>query len=251
MTWFFKDCVVMTRRSIWHTFRNIDSLVTGILLPVVMMILFVVIFGGSVDTGINYVNYIVPGVILTCVAYGSSSAAMIVARDMTGGLFDRFRSLPMSRMSILVGHVNGAIVRNIISSLLVFAVAFMLGFRPSADFTDYVFIIGLLLLVMLAISWLAVVFGLIVRSVDAASAASFGILFLPYVSSAFVPLATLPLWIRGFAENQPMTPIIDILRSLLVGGPLDSWAKAVIWLVAILVISYLSSMVILRIRYAK
>jgi len=238
----------MTRRSTRHTFRNVDSLITGIVLPVMIMVVFVVIFGGAVDTGTSYVNYIVPGVILTCIGFGSSSTAMIVARDMTGGLFNRFRSLPMSQISILIGHVNGSIIRNSISAVLVFAVAFALGFRPTADLIDWLSAAGLLLLVIMAISWVSAIFGLIVKSVDAASGVSFSIVFLPYISSAFVPLATLPLWIQGFAQNQPMTPIIDTLRGLLIGTSTNMWPRAVIWSLAILAFSYVAVTIILRFR---
>lgn len=238
----------MSRRSVRHTFRNVDSLITGIVLPVAIMLLFVVIFGGAVNTGTEYVNYIVPGVILTCVGYGSSSTAMIVARDMTGGLFSRFRSLPMSQLSILVGHVNGSVVRNAMSAVIVFGVAFLLGFRPTADVMEWLQVAGLLLLVIVALSWLAAIFGLIVKSVDAAAGVSFGVMFLPYVSSAFVPLATLPVWIRGFAEHQPMTPIIDTLRGLLIGTSTTSWDAAVLWTLAILAVSFGVSALLLRLR---
>lgn len=238
----------MTRRGVRHTFRNVDSLITGIALPVMIMALFVVIFGGAINTGIVYVNYTVPGVILTCVSYGSSTTAMIVARDMTGGLFNRFRSLPMSQMSILVGHVNGSIVRNSISSCLVFVVAFLLGFRPTAGVLEWLLAAGLLLLVISAISWLAAVFGLIVKSVDAAAGVTFGVMFLPYVSSAFVPLDTLPSWIRGFAEHQPMTPIIDTLRELLVGASPTMWLSAVVWTSCVLLTSYVAAALMLKIR---
>ena len=248
MFWFLRDCLTMSRRSIRHTFRNVDSLITGIMLPVILLLLFVVIFGGAIATGTHYVNYIVPGVILTCVGYGSSSTAMIVARDMTGGLFNRFRSLPMSQSSILIGHVMGSLVRNIISAILVFAVAFALGFRSTADVTDWLLVAGLLVLVILAISWLATIFGLIVKSVDAASGISLGIMFLPYISSAFVPLSTLPVWLQGFAQNQPMTPIIDTLRGLLIGTSTTMWPSAVGWSLGILVVSYIVATIILRYR---
>lgn len=248
MYWFLRDCLTMTRRSVRHTFRNVDSLITGIMLPVAIMIIFVVIFGGAIDTGTSYVNYIVPGVILTCVAYGSSSTAMIVARDMTGGLFNRFRSLPMSQVSMIIGHVNGSVLRNAISSILVFGVAFLLGFRPTATFTEWLFIGGLLLLVIITISWMSSIFGLIVKSVDAAMGVSFGVMFLPYISSAFVPLTTLPSWIHGFAENQPMTPIIDTLRVLLIGTSTDKWELAVLWPLGVLVVSYVIAATVLRFR---
>ena len=248
MFWFIRNCLTMGRRSMRHTFRNVDSLITGIVLPVSIMIMFVVIFGGAIDTGTQYVNYIVPGVILTCIGFGSSSTAIIVARDMTGGLFNRFRSLPMSQSSILMGHVAGSVVRNSISAILVFAVAFALGFRPTADLDEWLLVAGLLLLVILAISWLSAIFGLIVKSVDAATGVSFGMTFVPYVSSAFVPLDTLPVWLQGFAQNQPMTPIIDTLRGLLIGTSTDMWGAAVIWTLGVLITSYIVASIILRFR---
>lgn len=245
---YLHNCLTMSRRSIRHTFRNVDALITGIMLPVAILVLFVVIFGGAIDTGTSYVNYIVPGVILTCVGYGASSTAMIVARDMTTGLFNRFRSLPISLSSVLIGHVVGSTVRNIISTILVFLVAFALGFRPNADLTEWLAVAGLLLLVIVAISWLATIFGLLVKSIDAASGISFSIMFLPYISSAFVPLHTLPSWLQGFAENQPFTPIIETLRGLLIGTSTETWPAAVAWTVGVLVVTYFIAIALLRAR---
>jgi ABC-2 type transport system permease protein len=238
----------MSRRSIRHTFRNVDALITGIMLPVAILVLFVVIFGGAIQTGTSYVNYIVPGVILTCVGYGASSTAMIVARDMTTGLFNRFRSLPIGLSSVLIGHVAGSMVRNSISTVLVFAVAFLLGFRPNADLGEWLAVGGLLLLVIAAISWLAVIFGLLVKSIDAASGISFTIMFLPYISSAFVPLHTLPTWLKGFAEHQPFTPIIETLRGLLIGTSTETWPTALGWSAGILLLTYLFAILLLKMR---
>lgn len=245
---YLHNCLTMSRRSIRHTFRNVDALITGIMLPVAILVLFVVIFGGAIDTGTSYVNYIVPGVILTCVGYGASSTAMIVARDMTTGLFNRFRSLPISLSSVLIGHVVGSMVRNGISTILVFLVAFALGFRPNADPVEWLAVVGLLLLVIAAISWLATIFGLLVKSIDAASGISFTIMFLPYISSAFVPLHTLPLWLRGFAENQPFTPIIETLRGLLIGTSTETWPIAVAWSVGVLIAAYFIAIILLQMR---
>jgi ABC-2 type transport system permease protein len=242
------NCFTMSRRSIRHTFRNVDALITGIMLPVAILVLFVVIFGGAIQTGTSYVNYIVPGVILTCVGYGASSTAMIVARDMTTGMFNRFRSLPISLSSILIGHVIGSMVRNTISTILVFAVAFALGFRPDANLGEWLAVIGLLLLVIAAISWLATIFGLLVKSIDAAAGISFTIMFLPYISSAFVPLHTLPQWLQGFAEHQPFTPIIETLRGLLIGTSTDTWPIALAWSIGVLIFTYFIAIVLLRIR---
>lgn len=245
---YIRQCVIMSQRSIRHTFRNVDSLITGIMLPVAMMLLFTIIFGGAINTGEKYINYIVPGVILVCAAYGASSTAMIVARDMTTGLFSRFRSLPIYLSPLLVGHVTGSVIRNTISTFLVFLVAFALGFRPTADLVEWLMVAGLLLLTITAISWLSTIFGMLVKSVDAASGVSLGLMFLPYISSAFVPLHTLPQWLQGFAEHQPFTPIIDTLRGLLIGTPVNTLSTAIIWWTMILIVSYITAVIVLRIK---
>lgn len=245
---YIRNCLTMSRRSIRHTFRNVDALITGIVLPSTLLVLFVVIFGGAINTGTSYVNYIVPGVILTCVCYGASSTAMIVARDMTTGLFNRFRTLPIRLSSVLIGHVVGSIVRNGISTVLVFLVAFALGFRPNADPLEWLAAAGLLLLVITAISWIAAILGLIVKSIDAASGISFSIMFLPYISSAFVPLHTLPSWLQGFAQHQPFTPVIETLRGLLIGTPNTTWIAAIAWTIGTLLSVYLVALLLLRMR---
>lgn len=245
---YIRQCLIMSRRSVKHTFRNADSLITGIILPIAMMLLFTIIFGGAINTGETYINYIIPGVILVCAAYGASSTAMIVARDMTTGLFDRFRSLPIYLSPVLVGHVFGSVIRNSISAVLVFLVAFLLGFRPTADFWEWMIVVGLLLLTITAISWLATIFGMLVKSIDAATGISFSIMFLPYISSAFVPLHTLPQWLQGFAEHQPFTPIIDALRGLLIGTSTDTLLAAFVWSAIILVGSYIIAIVVLNLK---
>lgn len=247
--WLMSDWMTSIQRSIRHIFRNADSLVTGIVLPIIIMLLFVVVFGGAVSTGTAYINYVVPGVIMTCVGYGSTTTAMIINRDITSGVFDRIRTLPIARSSLLVGHVTGSLLRNIISASLVFAVAIGIGFRPNATLSEWLAVAGLLALVILAISWLSVIIGLITKSTDAASGATFSIMFLPYLSSAFVPVETLPHWLRGFAENQPITPIIETLRGLLIGAPIHGSAKAaVIWAAGILALSFAIAMAIFRIK---
>lgn len=247
--WLISDWLTAIVRSIRHIFRNADSLITGIVLPIIIMLLFVVVFGGAISTGTAYINYVVPGVIMTCVGYGSTTTAMIINRDITSGVFDRIRTLPIARSSLLVGHVTGSLLRNIISAILVFAVAVGIGFRPNASPVEWLVVAALLALVILAISWLSVIIGLITKSADAASGATFSIMFLPYLSSAFVPVDTLPHWLRGFAENQPITPIIETLRGLLIGTPInDSAAAAVTWALAILLVSFVTAMVIFRVK---
>lgn len=248
MHWLISDWQTAIRRSLRHIFRNVDSLITGLALPIAIMILFVVVFGGAIQTGTAYVNYIVPGVILTCVAYGSSTTAMSINKDMTGGLFARFRTLPIARSSILVGHVAASIVRNLMSAALVFGMAFILGFRPNASVLEWLAVGGLLVLIIAAISWLSIIFGLLAKSLDTAAAVTFAMMFWPYISSAFVPVQTLPGWLRGFAENQPSTPIIETLRSLLIGTPLASGQArlALIWSVGILVVSIVIALAVFK-----
>jgi ABC-2 type transport system permease protein len=247
MRWLFSDWLTAIHRSIRHTFRNVDSLITGLMLPIAILVLFVVVFGGAVDTGTDYVNYIVPGVIMVCIGYGSSTTAMIINRDMVGGLFDRFRTLPMARSSILVGHIIGSLARNLISTALVFVVAFAIGFRPNADALEWLAVAGLLALTILAFSWLSLIFGLIAKSVDAAGAIPFAVMFLPYISSAFVPLETLPNWLVGFAQHQPFTPIIETLRGLLIGTPIhDKALLAIVWSSGIMLASAAIALAVLK-----
>jgi len=245
--WAIQDGWTMSRRSFKHTFRNPESLFMSIGLPIVLMLLFVYVFGGAIQTGTDYINYVVPGVIITCVGYGSSFTAMNIAQDMIGGLFERFRSMPLLPSSLMVGHVTGSYVRNLICALLVFIVAIIIGFRPNAGLLEWLGVISILSLYLLSISWLSVVFGLLAKSVETASSFSFLIMFLPYVSSAFVPTETMPSWLHAFAENQPMTPLIETLRSLLIGTPIgnNAWL-AVIWFGAIFIAAFTSAIIIFK-----
>ncbi|WP_078382445.1 ABC transporter permease [Sutcliffiella halmapala] len=249
ITWALHDGWVMFRRNLKHIFRNPESLMVSIFLPVMMMLLFVFVFGGAIQTGTEYVNYIVPGIIITCVGYGSSMTAMSVTQDMVGGLFDRFRSMPIHPSSLLVGHVAGSFVRNMISTTLVILVAVLVGFRPNASFIEWLGALGLLSLFLLSISWLSVIFGLLAKNIETASAFSFIIMFAPYISSAFVPTETMPSWLHAFAENQPMTPLIDTLRGLLIGTPIGNHAwLAIVWFGGILLVSFVVAMVIFKRR---
>jgi ABC-2 type transport system permease protein len=241
----------MSGRSLRIARRNVDVLLTSLLLPVMLMLLFVYLFGGAIDTGTRYVTYVVPGVLLLCAGFGASMTAVSVSTDMTGGIIDRFRSLDVGGSSVLAGHVAASVVRNLASTVLVFAVAFLIGFRPSAGPLDWLAAAGVLLLFIGAISWLAAAVGLLARSPEAAGGFSFLVMFLPYPSSAFVPIETMPSWLQGFAANQPVTPVIETLRGLLLGLPLGSspW-KAVAWCLGILVASVAVSGVLFRRRTA-
>ncbi|GAB2559442.1 ABC transporter permease [Gracilibacillus alcaliphilus] len=236
--WAILDGWAMSIRSLKHIFREAESLLMAVGLPVAIMIMFVYVFGGAIQTGTDYVNYVVPGVIITCVGFGSSIIALSVTQDMVGGLFERFRTMPLLPSSLMVGHVFGGFVRNVIATTVAILVAFLIGFRPEAGWLEWLGVIGVLTLFMLSISWVFVVFGLLVKSVEAANAITFPMLFLPYLSSAFVPTETMPSWLHAFAENQPMTPLIETLRGLLLGTPIghNHWLM-IAWFGGLLIVS--------------
>jgi ABC-2 type transport system permease protein len=243
------DSLTMVGRSLRLTLRTPDALLTSLLLPVMLMLLFVYLFGGAIQTGTSYVTYVVPGVLLLCAGFGASMTAVSVSHDMTGGIIDRFRSLDVAGAAVLAGHVAASVARNLASTVLVFGVAFLIGFRPSAGPLDWLAAGGVLLVFMLAISWLSAAVGLLARSPEAAGGFTFLMAFVPYPSSAFVPIETMPTWLHGFAEHQPVTPVIETLRGLLLGTPVGSspW-QALAWCVGILVVSVALSGVLFRRR---
>jgi ABC-2 type transport system permease protein len=236
------DAGIMIGRSLRHALRALDTLLIGVLLPVLMLLLFVYVFGGAIAPDGRYVTYVVPGIVLLCAGYGAAGIAVPVANDMTTGAIDRFRSLPILRSAVLIGHVSASVIRNLFSTLLVLVVAFAIGFRPVAGPLEWLVAFGVLTLFIVAMSWVAVCFGLIAGSVESASSFSFVILFLPYLSSAFVPVETMPAVLRGFAAHQPLTPMIETLRGLMIGTPVaaEAWV-AVAWFGAILIIGYASA----------
>jgi ABC-2 type transport system permease protein len=213
------DTLIMASRCLRLSRRQLDALLTSLLLPVLLMLLFVCLFGGAIHTGTRYVTYVVPGVLLLCAGYGASLTAVSVSQDMAGGIVDRLRSMDVRGAAILAGHVAASVARNIASTVLVFGVACLIGFRPHADLPGWLAAGGVLLAFILALSWLAAAFGLAVKTPEAASAFMFVVAFLPYASSAFVPVATMPSWIRGFASHQPVTPATETIRGLLLGTP--------------------------------
>ncbi|TDV51986.1 ABC transporter permease [Actinophytocola oryzae] len=229
------DLLVMVRRSTRLTMRNGDALLTSLALPIMLMLLFVYLFGGAIDTGTEYVTYVVPGVIMLCASFGASLTAVAVTNDMTGGIIDRFRSLDVRGAAVLGGHVAASTARNLVSTAIVLGVAFLIGFRPSASFVDWLAAVGLLVVAIVALSWAAAAVGLLARTPEAAGGFTFFVMFLPYPSSAFVPVETMPSWIHGFADNQPFTPLIESLRGFLLGTPVgDSPWIALAWCVGIL-----------------
>ncbi len=232
------DLAVMVRRATRLTLRNGDALLTSLALPIMLMLLFVYLFGGAIETGTEYVTYVVPGVIMLCASFGASLTAVAVTNDMTNGIMDRFRSLDVRGAAVLGGHVAASTARNLASTVLVLAVAFLIGFRPDASPVDWLAAAGLLVVAVLALSWASAAVGLLAKTPEAASGFTFFVMFLPYPSSAFVPVETMPSWIHGFADNQPFTPLIESLRGLLLGTPVgDSPWIALAWCAGILAVS--------------
>lgn len=233
---------VFIRRGLRHSLRSPEVLVMAIAFPIMLMLMFTYIFGGAIDPSGNYVNYVVPGIILLCAAFGSSSTAADVADDMTNGIIERFQTMPIKSIHVITGHVVASLARNLLATGIVFGVAFLVGFRSDASFMEWLGAIGIISLFILAFTWLFAAIGLVASNPAAAGSYGFALLFLPYVSSAFVPTETMPTWIQGVAENQPMTPIIEAIRGL-INGQLDSsyvwWALG--WCLIILIGSYVWS----------
>jgi len=243
------DALVMTARSVRISRRTVDALIMSIALPVMLMLTFVYLFGGAIHTGSAYVTYVVPGVILLCVGFASGQTAVSVAQDMRGGIIDRFTSMNISAAAMLAGHVVASVLRNAVATAMVIGVAVAIGFRPHAGVAEWLAAAGILLAFMLAISWLAAALGLLASNPEAAAGFSFFVSFLPYPSSAFVPVDTMPGWLRGVANHQPITPTVESVRGLLVGGPVASpAAAALVWCAAILAASVVASAVLLRRR---
>ncbi|HEY7047920.1 MAG TPA: ABC transporter permease [Jatrophihabitantaceae bacterium] len=222
------DAATLAVRGFRLSLRNVEGLITALALPIMLMVMFVYLFGGAIHTGTDYVDYVVPGVLLVCVSFGAAATAVSVAHDLSGGIIDRFRSLDVRGEALINSHVVASVARNLISTALVFVVAFAIGFRSDAPVGAWFGAIGVLVLFVIALSWLAAAIGILARSAEAANGMTFLVSFLPYPSSAFVPTHTLPSWLRGFAENQPATPVIDSMRALLSGQPVGSsaWAAA-------------------------
>lgn len=235
-----QDSFTMFRRCMKLSVRNLDALVTSILIPIALMFTFVYVFGGALDVGeYTYQNYIVPGVILQCIGQCASTTAVSINNDLSQGIMDRLRSMAIARSSILAGHVMAAVIRNIITTIVVIIVALAIGFTPSANFVQWLVIFLILILFIVAVTWLSVILGLISSSAEAASTYTAIIIVLPYISSGFVPTETMPSWLRVIAENQPMTPIIETLRALFLDtSATDEIGLSIIWCLAIIGICF-------------
>lgn len=240
ITRFLGDTTILLGRSLRHIVRSVDTIITTAVMPVAMMLLFVYVFGGAINTGSeSYVNYLLPGILLITVASGIAYTAVRLFTDMKSGVFERFQSMPIVRSSVLWAHVLTSLVANLISLVVVLAVALLIGFRSGAGVLAWLAIAGVLFLFTLALTWIAVIPGLSAKSAEGASAFSYPLIFLPFLSSAFVPTATMPGPVRAFAENQPVTPIVSAIRALMTEQPVgnDIWV-ALGWCAGILVVAY-------------
>lgn len=242
------DALTMTMRCVRVSGRQVDSLIASLVLPVLLMVLFVELLGGAIQTGTRYVTYVVPGVLLLCVSYTAGLTAVGVAQDMNGPIIDRFRSMDVRATSVLAGHVAASVVRNAASMVLVVLVALALGFHPHDDPLRWLAAAGIIIAFAVAMSWLSATLGLLARSAEAANGLTFLIMFLPYASSAFVPVRTMPGWLHGFAGHQPVTSLADSLRGLLLGTAVGSepWT-ALAWCAGIL----LASVAAARLLFAR
>src|SRR6187431_1237503 len=222
-THFSGDTAVLTGRSLRHILRSPDTIITTAVTPVAIMILFVFVFGGAIDTGAySSIDYMLPGILLITIASGIAYTAYRLFMDMQGGIFERFQSMPIARSSALWAHVLTSLVANTISLVIVIGVAFIMGFRTGAGVLAWLAVAGILILFTLALTWLAVIAGLSAKSVDGASAFSYPLIFLPFISSAFVLTATMPGPVRAFAENQPVSPIVNTIRDLYTQQPVGT-----------------------------
>jgi ABC-2 type transport system permease protein len=245
------DAVTMLRRNAKHAMRNPSAVIMTIGLPVLMLLLFVGVFGGALNVGPlphggDYIDYLVPGILLMTVGYGSTTTALAVNRDMTEGIINRFRTMAISRASMLTAHVIVSTVRTLISAVLVIGVALLLGFRPAGDPVRWLAVIGLLALVALALNWLAVAVGLIAKTAEGTNPFILIIQMLPFLSSAFVSPDSMSAPVRWFAAHEPFTPIIDTLRGLLLGTPINDAVLAVAWCVGLAVAGYVWARALFR-----
>jgi ABC-2 type transport system permease protein len=249
-THFFADTAVLTGRTVRHVTRSLDTIITTVITPIAIMLLFVYVLGGAIEVGsVSYVNYMLPGILLITIASGISYTALRIFTDMQGGIFERFQSMPIARSSVLWAHVLTSLAANVISVVVVVGVAAGIGFRSGAGVLAWLAVAGLLILFTLALTWLAVIPGLTAKSVDGASAFAYPLVFLPFVSSAFAPTRHMPGPVRAFADNQPVTPIVNTIRDLLTRRPAGTgiWT-ALAWCAGILVVGYVFATIAYRRR---
>ena len=241
---FFGDTVVLLGRSLRHITRSVDTIITTTIMPIAFMLLFVYVFGGAISSGSgSYVNYLLPGILLITIASSISYTAFRLFTDMQSGVFKRFQSMPIARSSVLWAHVLTSLAASLVSVVAVVGVALLMGFRSGAGVLAWLAVAGILILFTLALTWLAVIAGLSAKTVDGAGAFSYPLIFLPFISSAFVATATMPGPVRAFADNQPVTPIVNTIRDLYTQQPVstDIWT-ALAWCLGLLIVAYALAM---------
>ncbi|MBD8059164.1 ABC transporter permease [Cellulomonas sp. JH27-2] len=244
------DTVALIGRCLRRSTRQLDTLLLAVMLPVMLLLMFVYVFGGALDAGMDYVDFVVPGIILLTAGYGAATTAVDVATDVEGGLMDRFRSMPIRATGVVTGHVVASMARNAVSTALVIGVGLLIGFDAHASALEWLGAIGLIALYVAAMTWIAVAIGIVASGPEAASGFSFAILFIPYVSSAFVPVDTMPSVLGAIAAWNPVTPVADTLRALLLGTSVDgsTVAAALAWCVGLLVVARVASGLLFRRR---
>jgi len=237
----FSDSLTMFRRNFTKTLRSPESMFMAVVVPVVIMILFGYVFGGIANVGeLSYINFIVPGIIIQCVTNASSATALALHSDMSKGIIDRFRSMAIAKSAVISGHVWLSVIRSMIITAVVIGAAFAIGFRPSASFTDWLIVSAILTLFIIAVTWVAVIIGLLSKDSESISGGMFLLTILTFLSSAFTPTEALPTVLRIFAENQPMTHVINAVRSLMLGMPANgALLTSILWCVAIAVIAFI------------
>ncbi|ONH60609.1 multidrug ABC transporter permease [Frankia sp. CcI49] len=250
------DSRIMVARCLRRSLRDPEAFFTALMLPIVLMLLFVYVFGGALNTGGRYVDYVVPGLIVLCAGFGAGTTAVSLATDMTNGIVDRFRSMPISGPSILIGQIVASLARNLIATALVIGVGLGIGWRPTTSGLRWLAAVAMIIFFVFALSWLAAAVGLLAGGPEAANSFTFVLMFIPYVSTAFVPAGTMPAVLRGFAEHQPFTPIIETMRGLWMGQTStgvelghEAWV-AIAYCLGILVVSYACASWLFRHRTA-
>lgn len=242
--YFFADMSVMLGRSMRHIFRSLDTIITVTIMPVAMMLLFVYVLGGAIQTGTdNYVNYLLPGILLIAVANSIGYVSYRLFLDKQRGIFERFHSMPVVPSAALWGHVLTSLVSNAISLTVIILIALIMGFRSPAGILSWLAVAGILALFTLTLTWVAAIAGLLAKSVDGAGVIAYPIHFLPLISSAFVPTQSMPSGVRAFAENQPVTSIVETIRALLSNQPVGNeiWV-AISWCTGIICLAYIFAM---------
>lgn len=243
LTAFFVDSLLMIKRSSTHILRNTDQLLGAFFQPIMFLVLFASVFGGAIEqalpNGVSYINFLMAGIIVQTVAFGSTTTAIAITNDLQKGIVDRFRSLPMSNLAVLNGHVISDIFRNSISTTVMILAGLVIGFRPQADFMGWLGIIGILLLFTFTFSWLSAIIGVLAKSVEAVQWLTFVLIFpLTFASSAFTPTENMGKFLKAFAENQPITQVVEAVRSLILGTPVGNYGLySVLWCVGLLAIA--------------